>query len=371
MNTSRQNSKVHGARPSLTWKGKLLLLGSSIVFACVLMEIGLRVAAVIEARQARPDLNAPAGSGFWAIYDADLGYRGNPRYGDMNSHGLRSPEIGPKSETLRFLLLGDSVLVYGDTIDDTIAGHMRAAFAQDAGAPPVEIINAGVKGYTNYQELLYLKKYGMAFEPDVIGVQFCLNDLHQFLHSFDVQDGQIVPGTYQFSTYALGASKNWAARLAGQSYLMLWLNSKLHAAGNLIRWKWNGGFSFEYKVDVGTAWQEAPWQDIERQLLEMKQVAAGRGAPLFIAVFPLGWQYDAKYLQQDRERVLLPQRRLKGICGKLQIPFYDLYPDLDGSMFVEDSIHLTKPGRERAAKALKAFMMNAGVLPPKPAYQKK
>jgi hypothetical protein len=345
------------AHSSSTWTVKLLLVTTSLVFLGVLLEIALRVTAAAEARR------APANSSeFWAVHDPDLGYRGNPRNADMNSHGLRSPEVEPKSDKIRLLLLGDSLLFYGNTMEDTVAGHMREAFARDRGARPIEIINAGIKGYTNYQELVYLKKYGLGFDPDMIGLEFCLNDLHEVLHNFYVKDGEIVPGIYQFSTNALRPSEDWAARLAGQTYLLPWLNSKLHVAGNLIRWKIMGGFSFEYKVDVGTAWQQKPWRDVERQLREMQEIAVRRGTPLFIAVFPLGWQYDAGHLRQDRQRVLFPQRQLQEICERLQIPFYDLYADLDASMFDEDSIHLTQTGRTRAGNLLKTFMEDSGVL---------
>ena len=171
-----------------------------------------------------------------------------------------------------------------------------------------------------------------------------------------------MPGTYQFSTYALGRSENWLTRLAGKTYLIPWVNSKLDVAGNLVRWKMNGGFSFEYKVDVGTAWQEEPWSDILRQLSEMKRVAADNGASLFIAAFPLGWQYDAESLKKDHERVLFPQRRLKEICEKLKIPFYDLYPALNVTLFEADAMHLTKAGRTRVGTLLTAFMKNAGIV---------
>ncbi len=85
------------------------------------------------------------------------------------------------------------MIYYGDSVADTVPGHMQEALTEDPDAPAFDVINAGIRGYTNYQELLYLKKYGFAFRPDVIGVEFCLNDLHQFLHSFDVQERETCP----------------------------------------------------------------------------------------------------------------------------------------------------------------------------------
>ncbi len=349
----------------LSWKGKLFLLFFGIVLMCVTLEIALRVAAAVEARRPRPDLNAPATSSgkFWAIYDPDLGYRQNPYYGDMNSEGLRNPPIGPKAGRFRVLILGDSVAVYGDTLEDTFVGHMRSELKKTSTYSQVELIDAGIKGYTNYQELLYLKKFGVRFEPDLVGVEFCLNDLHKILQSFRVQNGEIVPGTYEFASDALSESTGLPARLARQSYLFVWMRSKSRIAWSVLRWKLSGGFSFDYKLDIQTAWQDDQWPIIESQLREMADIGRRNRFSVFLTVFPVAAQYDAAYLARDRDYVLKPQRRLKEICARLEIPFYDLYPDLNSSMFIEDGIHLTREGRIRAGLRLAEFLKGASLLP--------
>ncbi len=348
----------------LGWRGKLFLLGFGVLLMCGALEVALRVAAADEARRPRPDLNAPAtpDGQFWAIYDADLGYRQNPNYGDMNSDGLRSPPVGPKADQFRVLLLGDSVAVYGDSIEDTFPGHMRSELRKDPAHKKVEIINAGVKGYTNYQELLYLKKFGLQFQPDVVLVEFCLNDLQKFLHSFRVENGKLVPGTYMFSIDAPDDAASWAARVASRSYFLVWMRSKMRVAASVAAWRISGGYSFEYNPAVSNAWRDAAWGEIEHQLGEMHRLGAEKGFPVRVAVMPLAVQYDAAYLARDRDYVLKPQQRLKDICERAGIPFYDLYLDLSGAMFIDDGIHLTKPGREKVGQRLAEWLKQSGDL---------
>lgn len=301
---------------------------------------------------------AQAASGeYWAIYDPDLGYRQNPRFGEFNSDGLRDHLIGPKDGQFRVLFLGDSIAVYGDTVDDTFVGHLRAALHKDPGYAAVEVIDAGIKGYTNYQEILYLKKYGLKFQPDLVGVEFCLNDLFKFLQAFRVENGHLVPGTYEFSSEAIKTThESWVRRLAKRSYLLVWLTEKLPVVAKLAEWRATRGFSFDYKVDVSTAWKDKPWEDIERQLGELVGLGQKNHFDVFLTVVPMAVQYRPDYLARDRDYVLKPQRRLKELCGRLKIPFYDLYPEMNATMFLPDGMHLNSEGRRVVGQRLAEFL---------------
>jgi lysophospholipase L1-like esterase len=357
---------IAASSPRLTWKTRLRLLGFGLLVSLFLLETGLRI--VDAFRDPRLDEgwgeSQASSSEYWAIYDPDLGYRQNPKFADMNAHGLRDRPIGPKSGRFRVLFLGDSLAVYGDSVDDTFVGHLRTTLLSDAKLDTADVVNAGIKGYTNYQELLFLKKIGLSLEPDLVGFEFCVNDLFKFLHSFDVQGDRLVPGTYQFSTEAVGQSHEpvWA-RWAKRSRLLVWLNNNLAVARNAALWGMRQGFSFDYRTDVRNAWRDEPWVDIESQLREAVELGKLHGFPVFVVAFPLASQYDADYLAKDRAYVLKPQRKLAEICARLGIPFYDLYKDLGGGHFVEDGLHLTSEGRRAAGQAIAAFLTRSGLLP--------
>ena len=349
------------------WKFRLLALAFGGAVAFLLLEGGLRVAEALRVKGADEwPASMITNNEYWAIYDKDLGYRQNPKFGDMNSLGMRDHQIGPKGDAFRVLFLGDSVAVYGDTVDDTFPGHIRRTFKADGVPDRVQVINAAVKGYTNYQELLLLKKVGLELKPDLVGFEFCLNDLFKFLSSFTVDaNGQLQPGSYGFSTEAVVHTPDgfWLG-LAKHSYVLVWLNRHLRTVRNSAAYEVHGGYSFDYRTDVQRAWSDKPWAMIEQQLGEAQALGREHGFPVFVVGFPLGSQYDATYLAKDRDYVLKPQRKLREICERLQIPCYDLYPDLSGAAFKkEDPVHLTPEGRQKAGAAIAKFLEGSGLLP--------
>jgi lysophospholipase L1-like esterase len=243
-------------------------------------------------------------------------------------------------------------------------GHLRASLKgiSKHAATDIDVINAGIRGYTNYQQILYLKKFGLGFQPDAVGIQFCLNDLHKFLHSFRVENDKIVPGTYVFSTEALSESRTWRAWWNHQSYLLNTMDAVIRVAFNALMWKTSGGFSFDYTVDFGNAWQDEPWSDIDKQLEEFVRLGERHYFQPFIVVFPIAQQYNSEYLERDRDYVLKPQRKLHEIADRWGIPFCDLYRELDVRSF-SDGLHLTKEGRELAGKRIAECLLNSGLLP--------
>lgn len=353
---------MHPQPVRASWKFNIFLSFASIGVAFLLLEAGLRFFAPVGKPPAKSSSSLPAAE-YWATYDPDIGYRLNPKFGDINSEGLRDHPVQPKNGRFRILFLGDSLGYYGDTVDDTFVGHFRSSLRQNPRYQSVDVLNACIKGYSNYQEILFLKKYGLPLEPDMVGVEFCLNDLHKFLHKFQVKDGKLVPESYQFTEEARNNNRSLARRLAYKSRLLVWLRDNLPIARRALVWQTSRGFSFDYNTDVGLAWQDGPWASIETQLLEFKQLGEQHHFPVFIALFPLGVQYDAGYLARNKEYVLKPQRKLKEICDRLSIPFYDLYPHLRADLFDKDGIHLTPEGRRSVGRRIADFVEQAHLIP--------
>jgi lysophospholipase L1-like esterase len=260
-------------------------------------------------------------------------------------------------------MLGDSVAYYGDSSEDTFVGKLEAKLNEDSGLAPSEVINAGVRGYTNYQELLFLKKYGPEFEPDLVGVAFVLNDLHPFLHEFRMENGEVV-GEYVFVDEAVQSVDNPVYRLVRKSHFLVWLRRKLDVFESLIESYSQDDFAFKYRPDFNTAWDEEPWTAIEEQLSEMVQMGEIYGFRIFLVSFPFGEQYRDDYLAKDYAYVTMPQRRLMDICEALDIPFLDLYPVLDRDIHLDaDDIHLTKPGRAMVAEEIAEFLADENLIP--------
>lgn len=352
------------------WKKQVLLTFLGLLFAAGLLEAGLRVVAAVEERRARSEIKISdqEAEQYWAIYDADLGYRMNPKYQDLNPDGLRDHPIGPKAGRYRLLILGDSIGFYGDDLDDTFVGHMRKELHKDPAYDKTDVVDGCIKGYTNYQEVGYLKKYGLKFEPDLVGIEFCLNDVHKFLMAFSFDaNGKIVPNSYSISSEEISRSRSWPRRMMSHSYLLVWLRDHVKVVKNVALWQVEHGFAFDYRYDINTAWKDDGWADIEKQLTEYRDLGRQKKFAVFLVIFPIATQYQQDYLARDRNYVLKPQRKLKEICARLGIPCYDLYPDFNPSLIGRDAIHLTKEGRARAGQLIAQFLLDQKLLPPKSA----
>jgi hypothetical protein len=124
--------------------------------------------------------------------DRELGWRLVPGARDewggvrvsINARGMRGPALDHEKPegTLRILFLGDSVTFgYGVERDEDL-------FAQGVGREltrrlgrPVEIVNAGVGGYSPWQQALFFEREGVRYAPDLVVVGFVLNDVTEKL----------------------------------------------------------------------------------------------------------------------------------------------------------------------------------------------
>jgi hypothetical protein len=87
----------------------------------------------------------------------------------INSLGLRGPEVGPREpDELRILLLGDSVVVgFEVAYEETFAALLERRLRQRLGRP-VRVINAGVRAYGTDQSYLYFRERGHELGPDLV-----------------------------------------------------------------------------------------------------------------------------------------------------------------------------------------------------------
>jgi lysophospholipase L1-like esterase len=98
-------------------------------------------------------------------------------YVKINSAGFRDDEYTvEKSEgTYRIVALGDSI-TFGMKfpIEDRFTEQLERRLQSEGRR--VEVLNLGVAGYDTIQEVAFLEKAGVRFEPDLVVVAFCIND---------------------------------------------------------------------------------------------------------------------------------------------------------------------------------------------------
>ena len=97
----------------------------------------------------------------------------------ISEQGFRDPMLHPPDVaggTTRILLIGDSYTYgHGVQYEDSWVARVRERFRQDGKA--VDIINAGVPGYSTTQEVLYLKRLLPEYRPDIVVIGFVAHDL--------------------------------------------------------------------------------------------------------------------------------------------------------------------------------------------------
>lgn len=96
----------------------------------------------------------------------------------INSHGLRERDYPHEKppETYRILVIGDSFTYAQEVPLERTWHELLEARLNQSSERPIEIIAAGVGGWSTDQELLYLRHEGCRYQPDLVLLQFTLND---------------------------------------------------------------------------------------------------------------------------------------------------------------------------------------------------
>ena len=102
----------------------------------------------------------------------------------VNSHGLRGPEIPPKSDAeVRLFLLGDSLTFgHGVTEEETIGAWLEKELERRApleGGRRYRVINGGHQGFATRQEVDMLRELGDELQPDLVLLLWLWNDIQE------------------------------------------------------------------------------------------------------------------------------------------------------------------------------------------------
>ena len=298
------------------------------------------------------------GTGNWVIKDDALGYRLNPQRPGINHLSVRHTEISvPKPHDLyRVVVLGDSIpwdtpgfVTY---IRDMLAGHDH-----------FEIINAGIPGYTTYQEVLFFEQSLSQTDPDLVILTYCLNDNHKFLHRFDEKAHMLWTQEAMESLEA----QSFVDKLVGRSYILSEIKVRFIATTAQRRAR-TCDFPWQCTYDFHIAWLDEPWDAFERHIRTLKSRVEGKNGRLAIVVFPYEPQLDEAALAKNAAYVLKPQSRVNDVCARQSLPCLDLFPlfrqrHAEKLKLFRDGIHLTEAGHRLTAKAIYAFLQDKGLLP--------
>ncbi|MEM7350220.1 MAG: GDSL-type esterase/lipase family protein [Acidobacteriota bacterium] len=161
-----------------SWPGGCALFVAAVLFGAGLLEIVLRTFGHQPLQVHAERTN------FWA-YHPTFGWHHRPdqqgyvQLGDeriavrFNGRGLRDRDYPDErvADKNRILVLGDSFAWgYGVAQEETFSERLEATL------PDVEVINAGVSGYSTDQELRWLEAEGLRYQPDLVILTMAGND---------------------------------------------------------------------------------------------------------------------------------------------------------------------------------------------------
>jgi lysophospholipase L1-like esterase len=293
------------------------------------------------------------GTGNVLIADPDLGYRFNPALPGVNSIGIRGPEIAPAKAGGK-----ERIVVLGDSVAAPANGFVT--LLREALHGQAEVINAAVPGYTTYQERRLLERDLLRVHSDLVLLQYCLNDNHQFLHRFDAQAHMLF--TEEARRAVLPSGSGLFAVLARHSYLALRIRLAL-----LSLRAFHPAYPWEDQPDVAAAWQDDPWNTFAGHLAAMRDEVAANGGRLTVLMAPYRPQFDSALLARNARYVLKPQEKMTQICSELGVPLLDLYPVFTahgGGRLFFDNYHFNAAGHSIAAESLLGFLRSHNLLNP-------
>jgi len=302
------------------------------------------------------------GTGKWVISDPELGYRLNPAGDEINELSVRHPEITmPKPAGLyRVIVLGDSIPFgrYG--------GFVSSLAEQLAARGTIEVINAGVPGYTSYQEVRFFERYLLRTEPDLVLWTYCLNDNHRFLHQFDAAANMLFTPE---ATKSLEI-RSWWDWIVSRSDVLSSLRVGLLGHRQAVSAA-KVAFQWEARPDFNIAWKDYSWRAYAGHMREMVQFLGDRGARLGVVIFPYEPQVDARKRSDARDYVLKPQTNLLRLCRKYDVPCLDLYPAFAaaydrGAKLYRDQIHPNAEGHRLSTEEILRFLDEHRLVPPAP-----
>jgi lysophospholipase L1-like esterase len=223
-----------------------------------------------------------------------------------NSFGLRSPEIEAKQGRFRILAIGDSC-TFGLGVDDheTWPAKLEQLLNQRFSGG-VEVINAGVPGYSSYQGRRFLKTAGLDLQPDLVIVSFGFNDADVWSSRTDLATARLLRMRQQLDR---GAAMLQRSRFyQALTHLLRSHRAEPHENG-------------EKKAGTGVAGSpRVPAKRFYQNLVEIQDLCAVRGIPVVFLIWPYRVQ-----LQNDDPEFKIYQPLIARAGRETSSPVVDLF----------------------------------------------
>src|SRR5262245_28328585 len=158
-----------------------------------------------------------------------LVYELNKNYAEINSFGMRDEEFDIDSirELYKIAVIGDSH-AYSTRVKnraETFPSQLEKYLNQSIGRRIVKVLNFGVPGYNTAQELEVLKTKALTFEPQIVILQYCINDTH--ICNYIQPEDKNLNSLVHKSQFLVLLWKNILYSSFGKAFLLDWIGKKV------------------------------------------------------------------------------------------------------------------------------------------------
>jgi hypothetical protein len=399
------------------WRGRsinVLLMLASLLAVFVVLEIAARMHFRAHGRKGKEGRERTS----YTIFDPTLGWRLRPNArahyerGEYstdvvtNSLGMRDRErpIVPSPGSFRILALGDSFVEgYTVSLDQTVAQVIEHALS--GPRCPIDVINAGVGGYSTDQECLLYRASGRRLGARVVLLFFFYNDLAPLLDAsyygapkplfVGDRHGGLALRTEHIRESPPKPEASQPPKRGGgprlRSAAWAWLSLRLSVGAPrlhdaLARWGfWEPvdrqpvnpelkAFHLRPSADVLAAWWLA-----DRLLAMLRREVEADGARLLVVYVPARMEVDDRAWESACiQYSLLPERwsrqavvrRLEESGRRGGFPVLDLTPALRAAnvapfwrTYLQFDAHWNARGHRVAGEAIVAYLRGAGLVP--------
>ncbi len=284
----------------------------------------------------------------------------------INADGFRGPlyERAKPHGAFRIAVLGDSLAFgYGVSADDTFSSRLerrlrRGTPASDPNVPHFQVLNLGVNGYNAYNEAALFRGLGGRYQPDLVLVQFCINDLNDPTLHFDAST-QLALGSLPEAAFPNPGARSVPTQpgLCGRLRLCARISSLLGDGPEQIRNRvWAAALSPRDEPQ-----HTAEWSWLRRRYREIARTSGELGAGFGVVVFP----YQS---QVEGNRRAYAQRALRRMAEEEGWAIVDLLPAFRraaraGRRLFLDAWHPTPAGHAVAAAAIERKLLQGEMLP--------
>ncbi len=296
------------------------------------------------------------GEAYLQVYPEKVGGGGggNPALGQLyadlyqfNSLGLRGEEIptSPPDEVFRILAVGDSFTFGQGVVHDSTYPQLLESMIRNIHGPDREVVNAGKTGANTVHEVEWLQETGMGLDPDLILLQFYLNDVQRQARTSERATNDWID--------------RWIKRPFHGSYVVFKLRRTFDGAVSALVHR---GTPVEFRDFAWTVRNHirkntSVWRECAQSLLTLKQLSKDHNVPVVLVLFPRAFSERGKPHPANQEI----HAEVAAFARRHQIPVLDLIPALahlpPSEMIVSRADHHPSPSYHQvAAEALFQFL---------------